>query len=214
MTPVEKLIYNKYLAISRSSQDKPFKLRKDFSNMDETTSLHIKKLSLFFNKFKHIDMDSFFKAPYEIYIDDISFDLSFYTTQRALKVYTLYVQRTASSKPDNDDQLHDIKRSLRYILSFCIQNNIDVQDYINHKTNDTYTFLLHLKEHKVNIYTLFGFTEFENNISSVNRELSMFIAGSYIENLPKFRTNYVTSSRAKILIKQGLTKISDIQQKS
>ena len=214
MTSIEKHIYNKYLAISRSSQNQPFKLRKDFSTLDDTSTLHVMKLSLFFNKFKHIDMDAFFKAPYEIYVDDIAFDLSFYTTQRALKVYTLYTQRNALSKPDNDEQLHDIKRSLKYILSFCVHNKIKITEYIDHMTNGTYTFLLHLKEHKVNIYTLFGFPNFEQNLSSIERELLKFIAGGYIENISTFRTNYMSSSRAKSLVKQGLLKIQEIQQKS
>ena len=81
-------------------------------------------------------------------------------------------------------------------------------------TNGTYTFLLHLKEHKVNIYTLFGFPNFEQNLSSIERELLKFIAGGYIENISTFRTNYMSSSRAKSLVKQGLLKIQEIQQKS
>ena len=69
ITLSEKNIYNKYLAVTRSSQGKPFKLRKQFDDLDDHKTACLKKLSLFFNKFKHVDMDDFFSAPWRIYND-------------------------------------------------------------------------------------------------------------------------------------------------
>ena len=214
MNSFEQAIYNKYLAISRSSQDKPFKLRKDFSNFDDVKTGYVKKLALFFNKFKHVDMDTFFKAPFEIYIDNNGFDLKFYTSQRALKVYTLYVQRQALTKPDTDDQLYNIKQSLQYVLTFCNKNNIDIDEYIHHKTNNTYTFLIHLKEHKINIYTLFGFDAFEKNFKSTDPGYLEFLLGTFVDNLPTFRTNFMSSTHAKNFVRKGLDKLKQIQKTS
>ena len=157
-------------------------------------------------------MDTFFKAPFEIYLDPQGFDLQFYTTQRALKVYTLYIQRQANTKPDTDEQLYSIKQSLQYILTFCKSENIDISDYINHKTNNTYTFLLHLKAHKINIYTLFGFDSFEENIESVDRGYLEFVLGTFVDNLPTFRTNFMSSTFAKNLVRQGINKLKQIQK--
>ena len=214
MTNFEKSIYNKYLAVTRSSQGKPFKLRKNFDIFEDTDLFYIKKLSLFFNKFKHVDMDTFFKAPFEIYLDNKGFDLKFYTTQRALKIYTLFKQRQATAKPDTDEQLHNIKKSLQYILAFCNDVDITIDQYINHTTNNTYTFLLHLKEHKVNIYALFGYPEFEENLASMERGYLKFLLGEFIDNIAMFRTNFASSKYAKQLARDGIDRIKQIQQSS
>jgi len=208
----EKLIYNKFLAVTRSAQNKPFKLRKKFENLDDTTILCLKKLSLFFNRFRHVDIDTFFKAPWEIYLDKGIFDLKFYTTQRALKVYTLYIQRQAQKKPDHEEQLYDIKRSLQYIYRFCSNVNISIDDYVSHTTDGLNTFVLHLKEHNVNIYTLFGFHDFENKLQQLDREQLKFILGDLITNLSEFRTNYMSSQHAKTFIKLGINKIKQNQK--
>ena len=209
MTALEKNVYNTFLRISRSRQNKPFKLRKDFSEFDETDNVCIQKLELFFNRFKHIDLDDFFKAPFEVYLDNKSFDLKFYTTQRALKVYTLYMQRQADKSPDCDDQLYSIKSSLKYISSWCNTNNIHPGAYIEHMTNNTNTFLLHLKQHKVNIYTLFAFENFDDVISSIDIEYLRFILGSYADNISIFRTRFIKSTSAKTLSRKGLEIISN-----
>lgn len=208
----EKFIYNKFLATTRSIQNKPFKLRKQFENIDDLTSVCLKKLSLFFNRFKHVDIDKFFRAPWEMYIDKGNFDLKFYTTQRALKVYTLYIQRQAMRKPDTEEQLYDIKQSLKYIYRFCNNTNITIDDYMSHKTGDVYTFMLHLKEHKVNIYTLFGFSNFESKMKQLDTDYLKFMLGDLAVNLSEFRTNYITSNHAKNFIKLGLNKIKQNQK--
>ena len=208
----EKHIYNKYLAVTRSAQDKPFKLRKKFDNLDDTTLACLKKLSLFFNRFPHVNVDIFFKAPWELYIDKGVFDLKFYTTQRALKVYTLYTQRQAQKKPDHEEQLYDIKRSLQYIYRFCVNTGIAIDQYTNHKTSGMNTFVLHLKEHAVNIYTLFGFPDFETQLQQLDREQLKFTLGDLITNLPEFRTNYLSSRHAKNFIKLGIDKIKQNQK--
>jgi len=211
VTQQEKLIYNKYLAITRNAQDKPFKLRKKFDSIDDTTIACLRKLSLFFNKFKHVDIDTFFRAPWEIYIDKGMFDLKFYTTQRALKVYTLYIQRQAQRKPDTEEQLYDIKKSLQYIYRFCNNNNINIDQYTSHVTDGIPTFILHLKEHNVNIYTLFGFTDFESKMSQLDHDHLKFILGDLATNLNQFRTNYITSKHAKTFIKLAINKIKQNQ---
>jgi len=214
ITEYEKLIYNKYLISSRTNQNKPFKLRKDFSDIDENTLHLLKKLSLFFNKFTHVSVDDFFNAPWAIYPDHNVFDLKFYSTQRALKIYTLYINRRSASRPDTEEQLYDIKKSLQYILKFCISNKIQVSEYIDHKTNNVYTFMLHLREHKVNIYTLFGFNKFESNMNNIDQDHIQFMLGELQQNMSTFRTNYISSTKAKHFIQLGISKIQTIQNKS
>ena len=211
VTDFEKHIYNRYLAVSRGSQGKPYKLRKDFSNFaDDSNYFYIKKLSMFFNRFKHIDIEEFFKAPFSIYNDQL-FDLKFYTSQRALKVYTLFNQRKQLIPPDHDDQLYGIKKSLQYILRFCNNNNIDIDDYISHTDGGLPSFVMHLKHCNVTVYTLFGFEDFERVLGSIDRDHLKFTLGELVDNIPQFRTRFMTSTLAKKLVRSGVNKLKEIQ---
>ena len=209
VTELEKRIYNKYLAISRSSVGKPFKLRKDFEGfVEDKNYIYVHKLSYFFNKHSHVDIDSFFKAPYDIYSDkETVFDLKFYTSQRALKIYTLHMQKKRVQSPDTDDQLFSIKKSLEYILTYCKNNKIEVCDYVNHMVNSVPEFIHHIKKGHVNIYTMFGFSNFEDVIKKTDKELLEFMLCDIYDNLPRLRTQYQSSRLAKNFIKQGITKI-------
>jgi hypothetical protein len=89
-TDLEKAIYNAHLRESRSAKNQPYKLRKDFSKINSTTTLCLKKLSSFFTKHKEIKIEDFFKAPYFVYANGENFDLKFFTTQKAISVYKIY----------------------------------------------------------------------------------------------------------------------------
>ena len=148
ITLTEQQLYNKYHAVTRSCLNKPFKLRKDFTGFEKKYPdrvFYIKKLALFFNRFRHISPDDFFKAPFDIYQDGDNFDLKFYTSQRALKVYTMYIQKREMKSPDSDDQLTSIKKSLEYILRFCNNNKINIGEYTHQTTGNIPTFVQHLK---------------------------------------------------------------------
>lgn len=211
---VEQQLYNKFHAVTRSCMNKPFKLRKDFTGFEEKYPdrvFYLKKLSMFFNRFKHISPDEFFKAPFDIYQDHSNFDLKFYTSQRALKVYTMYIQKREMKSPDSDDQLTAIKKSLEYILKFCNNNNIQIQDYTSHVTGNIPTFVMHLKECKVSLYTLFGFDNFETILNSSDHEHVNFMIGEIVNSLPKHRTLFAASNLAKKFVKSGIDRIKELQ---
>lgn len=209
ITENEKRIYNKYLAVTRTEQDKPFKLRQNFNDFkDDANYIYIKKLGLFFNKYSSVDMDDFFKAPFAIYNDKGFYDLKFYTSQKALKIYTMYQTKKQDELPDETNQLFFIKSSLNFILKFCKNNNISVKDYINHTTNDINSFILHLKERKICIYVIFGFENAENILRSIGAELLDFIFKDLKNKLDIYRTRFYTSKKAKVLVKEGIKKIS------
>jgi hypothetical protein len=209
ITEQEKRIYNKFLAISRSIKNQPFKLRKDFTNFEENKNyVYVKKLSLFFKKYPNIIVDDFFTAPFKIYRDDASYDLKFYTSQKALKIYTIYQTKKQDELPDESNQLFFIKQSLNFILKFCREKNICISNYINHKTNDINSFILHLKERKISIYVLFGFEEAEKILNSIGSDMMDFIFKDLKNKMAIYRTRYYTSKKAKLLVKHGLEKIS------
>ena len=210
ITEFEKFIYNSFLKVTRSSSNLPYRLRKNFESIDEKTYTALKKLSSFFKKYPHIKVEDFFKAPYALYKDEKYFPLDYFYTLKAIKSFTLNNQRQINLDPDSDEQLTNIKQSLVYILNFCRKNNISIESYIFHKTNDEYSFLLHLKEHNVNVYTLLGFTNFEKVLKSCNAEITKFIIGEDIyNNVQIFRTRLFSSKKASKLVSLGLKKIID-----
>lgn len=87
-------IYNKYLAVSRSSLNKPFKLRKDFSNFenDRVYPIVVKIKTLFDNN-PEIDPDTFFAAPFKIYPDSTAhIPIDFYASRKAIGAYNHYIE--------------------------------------------------------------------------------------------------------------------------
>lgn len=209
MTTFEKLIYNTYLAVSRSSRNKPFKLRKDFEKIDEAQFIAIKRIATFLKKFPHIKMEDYFKAPYSLYPDEQYFPLDYYASLKATRSYTLFQKKVVNMDTDSEEQLSNIKQSLIFILNFCNEVRVSPLNYINHKTNNEYSFMVHLREHKVNIYTLLGFETFEKNLKSRDAEVARFIIGEDVyNNISMYRTKLYNSKKAIRLVDLGLKKIS------
>ncbi|MBC8416789.1 hypothetical protein H8E06_00485 [bacterium] len=214
MTSQEKHIYNSYLRISRSRQNKPFKLRKDFSKFeDDKNYKYVIKLNNILNRNKSIQLEDFLNAPYEIYGGDEHFDLKFYTTQRAINLYVTYTKRRMADDIDNDKVIEKIKESLYFIYTFCKDNDITLKEYIEHKTNAMNSFILHVHENKIILYTLFGFNTFEKELNKTSYEVREFILGDLVRNIDRYRKNFQASNKAKGVIRKGLSEIYKLQNK-
>jgi len=208
MTLFEKHIYNNYLIATRTSKNLPFKLRKNFDKLDDKNFVLIKKIASFLRRFPHIKTEEFFKAPYVVYSDQDYFPLEYFTTLKATKAYTLFQNKKLSMDPDSDEQLNNIKQSLVYIFNFCQKNQINPKNYINHKTNNQFSFMIHLKEHKVNVFSLLGFENFEKNLKLVESDVAKFIVGDDLfNNISVFRTKLYSSKKAVKLVELGIKKI-------
>lgn len=207
----EEHIYNTFLRTSRTRNKQPFKYRKDFTSLPDKTKSDIKKISYFLKKFEHIKVEDFFTAPYIIYPDETYFELEYFTTLKATKAYTLFQKKRIYSDPDSEEQLANIKEALQFILSFCRTNQIQLDAYLTHRDELTPTFLLHLREHKVNIFALLGFTNFSKELSTVPPDLVRFIIDEELYNkIDIFRTKLAASQKAKYLVAKGLQKIQTI----
>jgi hypothetical protein len=69
---------------------------------------------------------------------------------------------------------------------------------------------LHLKEHRVNVYCLLGFTQFDKQLKLVDNDILEFILGNeFLNNIPMFRLKFFASKTAKNLIKAGIQKIKN-----
>jgi hypothetical protein len=204
----EQLIYNTHLRISRQKKNLPFKYRKDFTYLNDVYINSIKKIAIFLAKFPHIKLEDFIRAPYEIYSDESHFDLDYYTTLKATKAYTLFIKRRETLDPDNEEQLNYIIESLKFISAFCKEQGINVVNYIEHRNGNSSSYILHLKEHRVNVYSLFGFSNFERSLRSQDSEIVKFILGEdFLNTLSNFRLKFFASKKAKRLVELGIQKI-------
>lgn len=213
ITEREKFIYNTYLRVHRTKQNKPFRYRKQFDDFqDNENYIHVKKLGAFFKKFSHIEPEVFFNAPYNLYPDDNSiYDLKFYASQRAVKVYGLYTKQLDQQGPDTDYQLQFVKDSLMFIFKFCRDNKLTLTEYINHKTGDIPTFVLHLRNRYVSIYSLFGVDGAESKLFKVPKErLDFTIGENFTILLEKRRTSYYNSTKNRQITNKGIKQIKEL----
>jgi hypothetical protein len=94
VTGREKHIYNTWLAVVRSNNNKPFKLRKNWTAFEEKPEYYqIKKLANFFNRHDNIDINDFFTSPFKVYPEPANYDLQFYNTMKALTCYKIYINK-------------------------------------------------------------------------------------------------------------------------
>lgn len=202
MTDLEKDIYNKYLRISRTKQNKPYKLRLNFEGFEEKDDyIYVKKLSLFFEKYKHIKIEDFFNAPHVVYSANSStYDLKFYSSYNATKVYTLYKKKLLALDPDNEIVYEKTKDGVKFILNFCKDNNIKCNQYFHHVTDKFNTFWMHLKDGYINVYCLFLTESLYKIYNSSDKDVINMMLENLMQNINMYRTIYYNSTKTRKLI--------------
>jgi hypothetical protein len=215
VTHLEKNLYNIYLKVSRTKHNKPFKYRKSFDDFETNDNyIYVKKLGYFFRKFPHINIEDFFGSPYEVYPDQDMYDLRYYTTPKAIRIYGTYITQKNNESPDSQYHIKFAIDSLMYIFKFCKQNQLALNEYMDHKTNDLHTFILHIRERKVSFYTLFGFDEFSSRLKLYSANQIDFTLGKNFEkSLAQHKIRYYNSNRAKMTVSSGLAKIDKLLNK-
>lgn len=205
----EQNLYNIYLITSRSSRNKPFKVKRDFEGFENTPEyLYIKKLSTFLSQFPQIKPKMFFKAPYMLYKDTEYFDLKFYLSQRAIKAYTLYMKQLQEGSPDSLHHMNFIRDSIKYIATFCIENKIQLEDYPTYSLGSTKVWMKEVKNHNISIYAMFYFFNILEIIGSTPAdELDLFLS-NLLPNLETYTNRYNSSINARKLVNTGFDRIN------
>jgi len=202
----EKRIYNTYLAVTRSKQNKPFKLRENFNDFANTKDyLFVNRLTNFFNRYPHINIQEFFAAPYERYPDTAHLEVQYYLTRAAIKAYSLFQKKLHDVSPDN--QIESIRKSLQFIGSFCLKNKIQLENYLFHKTGCIYSWMMHYREHHTNIYSLFELGDLNSILLSIAKDEKELLVDDLQQIVTKFKTRYHTSKNAKVFVKEGTERI-------
>ncbi len=213
MTELEKAVYNTFLRTSRVEQNKPFRYRKNFDKFEDSSDYpYVKKLAMFFMKFSHVRMNDFFVAPYRVYTDSVeAFDLKFYMTPRATKLYGIYLEQLDSENPDTDHHIDFIKESLLFMFKFCRDNNISFDEYKDHQTGDIKTLLQHIRDKKVSPYAVFGIGDLRDILTGYSSDFLDFVAGkNFSERVDLYRSRYYNSRKAKHITEKGITKLTKI----
>lgn len=212
MTELEKTVYNTYLRISRTRSGKHFKYRKKFDNFEDNKAyVPVKKIAKLLLNHPHIDINDFFNAPYEVYPEknyEYGLDINFYTTLKATGCYSIFKKMCDDRNPD--EQIESIKKSLYFIYIFCKDNEVDIEKYLDHKTNAERTFMLHLRERKVNIYTLFGLSNFDNIMSRMEPNAAKFTLGHLYLSLDLYRSRYYNSKVTINVVSKAIKKLTKI----
>lgn len=202
LTKLERLLYNKHLAVSRSAKNKPFKLKQNFDDIVGTEKhKFLYRIATLFKKHSEIDPDLFFRSPYKLYPDVEFFGLDYFSSMRAVKSYTLYKKTLFLQDPDL--QLDHVKQSLSFISNFCIKNKILFHQYKIHKTIDVFSWMIHYKQNKINIYSLFEFSDIMSSTQQLAEDIQKFYLSNFCEKFTELYTLYSNSNCLKPYLKKA-----------
>ena len=202
----KKRIYNTHLEISRKARNEPFRLRKDFSDLDEDVLVSLDKLEKLFDRYPNLDMDDFFLAPHRIYPDEDWYPLEFYTTQKAITCYTQYMKMVELQDPDSPESLKRLIAGLSFVGKFCKEKGLLISDYELNMEGTMPCFVEHLKNHKINYYTLHALTFRKPDVES---RILEFIFPDFHTVFRKTRNKFYTSRKMRGLAKQARQKLDE-----
>jgi hypothetical protein len=201
-------IYNTYLAVSRKSRNKPFKLRENFEGFESKTEYSMLiKLEYFFKRFPNINKETYFKAPYELWKDKDFFALDFYTTPVATRAYTLYKKQLLEQSPDNDANLEFIRESLMFIGKYCSTGGITLEQYFTHQSGATYDWMKHIRQNLISPYVVYGFTGVDDLLYRTPEDERDLLLGEFADKFYIYKQKYNESKLAKQLVVQGLQRV-------
>lgn len=206
-------IYNTHLYVSRVCTNKPFTPRSNFDNLEDNKLNQLVLLESFFNKHHHLNMKMYFMSPYKVYTDCQYYDLAYYTKPIALKTYYLYTNLLDHQSPDHKDQIEFLIDSLKFIKKFCIDNNINLNQYLKFSKSVTYSWCEHLLSNNISIYSILAFSYNGYNVYSLIGHMppdeSELFLDRYSQQIPNLMSNLNKSKLAKDLLISGFKKINN-----
>ena len=202
ITEQQQIIYNNFFISSRLG--KPFKIKKDFSNLEEEKVVALQKLSRLFNNYPNLIQEDFFMAPHKLYPDESYYPLEFYTKPKAIKCYTQYRKQLEIQDPDSPDSLRRLAESLKFVVKYCVENDLQLSDYEVNIEKSMPCFVQHLKDHKINYYTLHSLTFKKPQIES---RILDFIFPDFYEVFQKTKNKFFASQKMRDFAKKAKIKL-------
>lgn len=202
----QKQIYNNHLVVSRKIKGEPFKIKKDFSNLEEDKITTLEKLSKLFNTYPNLIQEDFFMAPHKIYPDETYYPLEFYTKPKAIKCYTDYIKQLEIQDPDSLDSLRRLVDCLKFVFEYCKENNLKLSEYELNIEGTMPCFVKHLKDHKINYYTLHSLTFQKPKIES---RILEFVFPDFYQTFQITKNKFFSSKKMKEFAKQATKKLEN-----
>lgn len=202
----QKQIYNNHLVVSRKAKGEAFKIKKDFSNLEEDKIIALEKLSRLFNTYPNLIQEDFFMAPHKIYPDESYYPLEFYTRPKAIKCYTDYVKQLEIQDPDSPDSLRRLTDSLKFVAKYCKEKGLQLSEYELNIEGTMPCFVQHLKDHRINYYTLHALTFQKPNVES---RILDFVFPDFYQTFQITKNKFFTSKKMKEFAKQAKLKIEN-----
>jgi hypothetical protein len=204
-TELQKRIYNEHLKSSRLAKNQPYRLRKDFTKLSDSTKINLIKLENLFISNRYIKIEDFFIAPYEIYGKEENFDLKFYASQKAVGIYSIYIKKIMESDPDVI--LNRIVDGIKFIKKFCTDEKISVNQYVEHQTGLYPTFILHLKQFIYPLYIIFYLPKGEEIFRKIPLDERIFLFSDNVyENISELNRKIKKSVNANRLLQTWVNK--------
>jgi len=199
VTDIERQIYNAYLAALGRANNRPFKPRKNFDDLKDNVYCELKKLGDFFYNNKEVNMQEFFDAPFLLHSDDKYQPLDYYNSHKAVQAYTRYQKQ----KDVDVDKLYEYtKMGLAFVYNYCNVNKMSLDTYKIHKNdNDIPTALIHLKQHKINFFTLHTL-EIREGLYKLDKEWREFYVKDFDELFKKTYTSFSYAQEQKTKLKR------------
>jgi hypothetical protein len=191
----EQNIYNAYLKTTR--RNKGFTPRRNFNKLDSEKYVLIKKVSKTIRS-KKIDVDLFFKAPYELYSEKYV-PLKFYSTFNAVSTYRKYVEELELTNADHPFNVTRLRESMKYIYQQCADNNIkSCKEYLDLQKGIYPNYIIDLKQGNISLYSLIALDLCENKIQ-LEKNIVEFAYKSFYNMLSSLRTRFTFSTKIKPL---------------
>lgn len=130
---------------------------------------------------------------------------------RAVKAYSLYKKQIFIQDPDQ--QIESVKESLRFIANFCVENKIQFYQYSNFRTSDTFAWLTHYKQNKINVYSLMEFTNIFSSVKSLPEDIQNLFARDFVDNFQQLYANYNNSNLLKPYVQKATPILSSFVEK-
>ena len=157
-------------------------------------------------------MDTYFESP--VKLDPKTFrPLKYYTTYSAIKSYTAWLKKRQNLPPDSEYHLNQIRNSLKFMITYCTDNNIQWDDFLV-SDNLVPHWVQQLKEHRISIYTLMGYTNLRQELDRLPDDIKALYIQNISDNYVKFKQSYLKSATARPFVEQGFIKCKKFVSRS
>lgn len=214
LNDVHKLIYNLYLKAYRQNNNKPFRFKKKFDDVEKDEEIlgYLYKLESVFKKYPAFLDINYFNAPYKIYKDEKKFfSLKFFSSHKGITTCIAYYKVLREQSPT--EQLEYIKKSFEFICKFCHEKKLLLRQYVDHCSISQNDCLKHLKEHKISWYVVFSIPKFYELLMNLPKDEFYLYFGEDLD-LIEIRRCYMNSPEGRRYCENIKNKISQFLEKS